>query len=59
MRRTTSSARAHYRSSSCKKLAGCSKTLRHRDHMHISLTRAGGTRPDHWYAGRVRRADPR
>ena len=42
-----------YRSSSCKKLAGCSKTLRHRDHMHISLTRPGGNGKTSWYAGRV------
>ena len=39
-----------YRSSSCKKLAKCSKTLRHRDHMHISLTRAGGFGRTSWYA---------
>ncbi len=34
-----------YKSSSCKTLASCSKTLRHRDHMHISLSRSG--RPRH------------
>jgi hypothetical protein len=39
-----------YRSSSCKKLAKCSKTLRHRDHMHISLTRPGGFGRTSWYA---------
>ncbi len=42
-----------YRSSSCKKLKRCSKTLRHRDHMHISLTRAGGMGRTSWYVGRV------
>jgi hypothetical protein len=42
-----------YKSSSCKKLANCSKTLRHRDHMHISLTRGGGLGRTSWYAGRV------
>ena len=42
-----------YKSSSCKKLATCSKTLRHRDHMHISLTRPAGNGRTSWYAGRV------
>ena len=42
-----------YRSSSCKTLAKCSKTLRHRDHMHISLIRAGGAGRTSWYVGRV------
>ncbi len=42
-----------YRSSSCKRLAGCSRTLRHRDHVHISLTRGGGLGRTSWYAGRV------
>jgi len=42
-----------YRSSSCKTLAKCSKTLRHRDHMHISLTRYGGLGRSSWYVGRV------
>jgi hypothetical protein len=40
-----------YRSSSCKKLAGCSKTLRHRDHMHISLSHAGAQARTSWYDG--------
>jgi len=30
-----------YLSSSCRSKRKCSKTLRHRDHMHISLSRAG------------------
>ena len=42
-----------YRSPSCKRLATCSKTLRHRDHMHISLTRGGGLGRTSWYDGRV------
>ncbi len=42
-----------YKSSSCKRLAGCSRTLRHRDHVHISLTRGGGLGRTSWYAGRV------
>jgi hypothetical protein len=42
-----------YLSSGCRTLAGCSRTLRHRDHLHISLTRAGGMARTSWYAGRV------
>ena len=42
-----------YRSSSCKKLKRCSRTLRHRDHMHISLSRLGGQGRTSWYVGRV------
>ena len=30
-----------YLSSACRSLKKCSKTLRHRDHMHISLSKAG------------------
>lgn len=40
-----------YLASSCKRLSGCSKTLRHRDHMHISLSRAGGRGQTSWYQG--------
>ena len=32
----------------------CSATLRHRNHMHISLSRAGGRGATSWYDGRVR-----
>ena len=44
-----------YVSSSCrgKPLRRCSRTLRHRDHMHISLTREGGMGRTSWYVGRV------
>ena len=42
-----------YLSSGCTRLATCSKTLRHRDHLHVSLTRAGGLGRTSWYAGRV------
>ena len=42
-----------YLASSCKTLSGCSKTLRHRDHMHISLSRAGGRGETSWYDGRL------
>ena len=41
-----------YRSSSCRRLRTCSPTLRHRDHMHISLTRAAGRARTSWFAGR-------
>ncbi len=41
-----------YRSSSCKKLAKCSATLRHRNHVHISLSKAGGRAATSWYAAR-------
>ena len=42
-----------YLSSSCKRPRTCSKTLRHRDHMHISLSRAGARGVTSWYDGRV------
>lgn len=42
-----------YLSSSCKSRKRCSKTLRHRDHMHISLTRRGGKGVTSWYEGRL------
>lgn len=42
-----------YLSSSCKSLRKCSRTLRHRNHMHISLTRAGGRGETSWYDGRL------
>jgi hypothetical protein len=35
-------AKERYLSSSCRSKRTCSKTLRHRDHLHISLSRAGG-----------------
>lgn len=41
-----------YRSSSCKKLRRCSPTLRHRDHVHISLSRKGAKGRTSWYARR-------
>ena len=42
-----------YLSSSCKKLSTCSKTLRHRDHLHVSLTRQAGKGLTSWYATRL------
>lgn len=41
-----------YRSSSCRTLARCSPTLRHRDHVHVSLTRGAAQGHTSWYAGR-------
>ena len=38
-----------YLSSSCRKRRTCSPTLRHRDHMHISLTRQGAKGTTSWY----------
>ena len=42
-----------YLSSSCRTLSRCSASLRHRDHMHISLGRKGGRGETSWYVGRV------
>lgn len=42
-----------YLSSSCRKVTKCSKTLRHRDHVHISLTRQGGFGNTSWFEGRL------
>jgi hypothetical protein len=38
-----------YLSSSCRTRRKCSPTLRHRDHMHISLTRQGARGVTSWY----------
>ncbi|MFC4782991.1 hypothetical protein ACT8ZV_00835 [Nocardioides sp. MAHUQ-72] len=45
--------REPYLSSSCRTRKRCSKTLRHRDHLHISLTRKGGKGRTSWYDGRL------
>lgn len=42
-----------YLSSSCKKKKKCSKTLRHRDHVHVSLSKAGAKGRTSWYDGRL------
>ena len=42
-----------YLSSGCKSRRKCSTTLRHRDHLHISLTRKGGKGRTSWYDGRL------
>jgi hypothetical protein len=41
-----------YRSSSCPRLRTCSATLRHRDHLHISLTRRAARAETSWYLRR-------
>lgn len=37
----------------CRPVTDCSKTARHRDHVHVSLSRAGGRGATSWYAGRL------
>jgi hypothetical protein len=44
--------REGYLSSSCPSRRRCSETLRHRNHVHISLTRRGGNGRTSWFAGR-------
>ena len=39
-----------YLSSSCRTRRTCSPTLRHRDHLHVSLTRKGARGTTSWYA---------
>jgi len=41
-----------YLSSGCRTKTGCSKTLRHRNHMHISLIRKGARAETSWYVAR-------
>lgn len=42
-----------YRHSGCKRLRRCSPTLRHRDHVHVSITRRAARGLNSWYVGRV------
>ncbi len=42
-----------YLSSSCRTRKKCSTTLRHRDHLHLSLSRKGGRGTTSWYDGRL------
>ncbi len=42
-----------YLSSGCRNRRTCSPTLRHRDHMHISLTRQGAKGATSWYAAQA------
>ena len=46
-------ARRDYLSGSCPRVERCSPTLRHRDHMHISLSVAGARGRTSWYDGRL------
>ncbi|MDZ5622835.1 hypothetical protein SFC88_18495 [Nocardioides sp. HM23] len=41
-----------YKSSSCRRIRTCSPTLRHRDHVHISLTRKAARGETSWYVSR-------
>ena len=45
--------RRDYLSSSCKTRRTCSKTLRHRDHMHISITRQAARAETSFYVPRL------
>ena len=42
-----------YLSASCRSRRSCTKTLRHRNHMHISLTRRAGRANTSWYVARL------
>lgn len=42
-----------YLSSGCRSLSTCSRTLRHRDHVHISLSSAGAKAQTSWYLERL------
>ncbi|WGY02789.1 hypothetical protein QI633_03300 [Nocardioides sp. QY071] len=46
-------APAPYLNAGCPSKRECSRTLRHRDHVHISLTREGARGRLSWYVGRV------
>jgi hypothetical protein len=45
--------REDYLSSGCRSRNKCSATLRHRNHMHISLSRPGSRGETSWYLGRL------
>ena len=40
-----------YKSAGCKKVKSCSATLRHRDHVHVSITRKAARGKTSWYDG--------
>jgi hypothetical protein len=42
-----------YLNSGCPSLKRCSRTLRHRDHVHVSLSRDGAMGRTSWYVGRL------
>ena len=41
-----------YKSSSCRRIRTCSATLRHCDHVHISLTRKAARAETSWFVRR-------
>jgi hypothetical protein len=43
-------ARKDYLNGACPSLKKCSTTLRHRDHVHISLSRPGARAKTSWYS---------
>lgn len=47
-----------YLNPGCRTVKKCSVTLRHRDHVHISLSRAGGRGDTSWYHRNDPRPDP-
>ncbi len=47
--------RESYLSSSCTRRARCSKTLRHRDHLHVSITRRAARARTSWYVAQAPR----
>jgi len=49
--------RRDYLSSSCKTRRSCSRTLRHRDHMHISITRKAARAETSFYLARLAQTD--
>lgn len=44
-----------YLSGACRSKRRCSRTLRHRDHVHVSLSRRGGRARTSWYVARLAR----
>lgn len=42
-----------YLNGGCRSVKTCSTTLRHRDHVHVSLGRPGARAATSWYAGRL------
>jgi hypothetical protein len=47
-----------YKNAACKTVKNCSENLRHRTHMHISLSRPGAKGQTTWYVGRVKQTTP-
>jgi hypothetical protein len=47
-----------YLHAACKKRRKCSRTLRHRDHVHISLSHAGAAAQTSWYRARGVDSEP-